>query len=190
MVRIFILLNFLFLVPFSVYAEPQVTTDVSYYTISGQTTSDLRKQMSAKGPRDPNSGIQVWAKTNWKVQWSVQYNERTNGCQVRGVQTKVILNFVYPQWVDRNRASPTVRAEWDKFYKALVDHEAKHAKHGLYAAHQIEKHLMPLQTRGKCGKFKKSVNERAKGIVRNYANMDVTLDQKTDNGRNEGVVLP
>jgi len=181
---------FIVFIAASAHAAPVINESTTYYDISGQTINTLREQMSAKGPRDPNSGVQVWGKTEWYVNWKINYKPVGVGCKIDTVAVELLIKFTYPKWLNRANAHPQVKAQWDRFYKALVAHEAIHARNGIGAANQLEEELPKLYSRNDCNRFKQEVNNRAGQIVRSYANADILFDQRTNNGRNEGVTLP
>lgn len=174
-----------------VNAEPVISQSTQYYSIVGSSVDQLRAEMSSKGPLDPNSGRQVWAKTKWYVNWRLDYTPiGEKGCAVSAAHVTLKIEFLYPQWMNRDNAGPQLRAQWDRFFQSLVAHENMHARHGIAAAQQLQSELPKLYSRTDCQRLKDEAGQRGRDIVRNYSNADIRLDQRTDNGRKDGVTLP
>ena len=137
-------------------AKPKITVTTEYYTVTGSTIEELRKQMTAKGPKG------FWAYAEWRVNWSAQ-------CVVN-----LRITYTYPRWTNREKASPKLRAHWDKFIANLITHEKGHGTHGRNAAAEIDK--------TRC--MKDPV-----GIARRWSNQDIIYDKKTSHGATQGAVF-
>jgi predicted secreted Zn-dependent protease len=170
-------------------AQPNVVKNIEYYDVSGSDTPTIRKQMDTKGPKDRNSGRQVWAHTHWHIKWKFNYSAKNLNCLITSVRTDVTINFVVPRWVDRGDASDYVKNKWTSFFTALKKHEQKHAMHGIQAAREIEATIPKLPKRRLCQQIKEDAQSKAREIVKKYSDMDIKYDAETKHGRIEGVVF-
>jgi predicted secreted Zn-dependent protease len=177
------------LVSTSTMAEPTVRKFIEYYDVRGWDAAFIHNEMDAKGPRDRNSGNRVWAHTDWYVTWKFKYAEEPLSCKINHVETDVKINFVVPRWVERDKAPQSVKDKWDAFYAILQKHEQKHAMHGVSAAREIETSILTLPAKRTCKQAKEAAHALAKSITDKYAAMDIAYDNKTDNGRTEGIVF-
>jgi len=180
----------IFLITFNAYAEPIVHIKTNYYAINGQTSRELRREMSTKGPHFDNTRTRYAATTQWWVNWDVSYTSNDYGCSINTVQTQVAIEFVYPRWTNKTNARPNIQEKWERFYQALVAHEQTHANHGISAAKQIENQLARLSSSNQCANLRREVNNRAQQIIHHYQNEDIQFDKRTRHGLNEGVRLP
>lgn len=102
-------------------AKPKITVTTEYYTVTGSTIEELRKQMTEKGPNG------FWGYAEWRVNWS-------STCQVH-----LRITYTYPRWANRDKASPKLRSRWDKYIANLITHEKRHGTHGRNAAAEIDR---------------------------------------------------
>jgi len=176
----------------NIYAEPVINISTQYYDISGQSHSELLREMARKGPSSGNK--RYWAVTRWYVHYSFNFQPSASGCSVSTVQTHVNIEFIYPRWIDRAKwgssTSQNMRRQWDRMCQALVAHEETHASHGIAAARQIEFDLQKLSNRTNCHTLRRDFENRAQRIIQHYKNADIQFDRRTHHGRNEGVHLP
>jgi len=175
----------------NIYAEPVINISTQYYDISGQTNSELLREMARKGPYSGRK--RYWAITRWYVNYNFNFQPSEFGCSINTVQTNVNIEFIYPRWVDRARwghARQNMGRQWDRMYQALVAHEETHASHGIAAARQIESELQKLSSRNNCHSLRRDFENRAQRIIQHYRNADIQFDRRTHHGRNEGVHLP
>jgi predicted secreted Zn-dependent protease len=137
-------------------AKPKVTVTTEYYTVTGSTIEELRQQMTDKGPKG------FWGYAEWRVNWS-------STCNVN-----LRITYTYPRWANREKASPKLRARWDRFIANLITHEKGHGTHGRNAAAEIDKTA--------CAKD-------PVGIAKRWSNQDVIYDRKTNHGETQGAVF-
>ncbi len=138
-------------------AKPRIVVKTKYYTITGMTSRELQAEMERNGPGGH------WAYTGWYVSW-------TADCMVT-----VTIDYELPEWTDRDRAAPGLRASWDRMFEALTIHEQQHARHGIEAAIEIED--------SECAGNPETITQK-------WARQDKIFDAETDHGKNRGVVLP
>jgi predicted secreted Zn-dependent protease len=137
-------------------AKPKVTVSTEYYTVTGSSIEELRQQMTAKGPKG------FWGYAEWRVNWSAK-------CLVN-----LRITYTIPRWADRDKASPKLRARWDRFIANLITHEKGHGTNGRNAAAEIDKTA--------CAKD-------PVGIAKRWSHQDVIYDEKTNHGATQGAVF-
>jgi len=180
----------------SVYAAPKYTgkvyTDqtITYYDISGLTSHTLRRQMEKNGPRSKALGARRYALTQWQIYPRVEYLDTPYGCEVGNVEIDLSIEYIYPNWVNRDNAHPQVIRRWDGFYRALLEYEEIHAQNGMEAARELAERLLHMFARRTCEGLENEVNSRIVQILQEYINYGNNLDRRTDHGKAKGVWLP
>ena len=97
------------------HAQPEESMTVRYYAVKGVTVNELIRSLNRSRPKGS------WAYTSWRV--------TRPGCR-----TTLVIQQTLPRWQDRGRASKGVQKKWDRFYAALLAHEAEHVRFARNAA--------------------------------------------------------
>lgn len=137
-------------------SEPSVRVIKKYYNVQGVTSKQLIAEMKRKGPKG------FWAYAKWWVSWR-------GNCRI-----SLKVTYTFPRWVNKDQAPKHLRTSWNQMIKQLWKHERGHGRHGVNAAHEIEK--------SRCSDPKK--------IITKWAAQDKSYDLRTRHGRTQGVRLP
>lgn len=155
-------------------------TEVSSYSVSGETFAEVLSRLKEEGPKD-QYGIARYAVTKWSLRWGV--NREENKPEV-SKSIKVVL----PDWRDKATASKEMQKEWNRFYQAIVSHEQQHAHRASQTARTIESEIQRLLD-SKPKVSLEEINRVANKFIRENQEWDLEFDKKTRHGREEGVVL-
>lgn len=172
----------------SVHARPSISVKHSFYSVSGNTSRDLRAQMNKAGP-GAESILGGDARTKWEVKWSYGLVQIPGGCRINNATTSVHVTYVMPRWTNPADGSPELRAKWDKFVKALQKHEDGHKDHGIHAAQEIEAEITRLRPLRSCADMQRAVNTTANRILEKYRKEDQYYDVFTIHGMTQGAVF-
>jgi predicted secreted Zn-dependent protease len=143
------------LTPLAAQAQPSESMNVSYYGVKGVTVNELIRNLNR------HRGAGSWAYTTWRV--------TRPGCS-----TTLVIRQTLPRWLDRARATARVQKKWDRFYAALLAHEAEHvqiARNAAAAADAL------------------SCSAEYAQVVRKWMATERTLDQRTRHGIRSGATL-
>ena len=160
-----------------------------FYTITGATTEDLRKQVfQVAGPIDPATGERFTAYTRWRVNWVLNPQQQGDRCVpvnpvISGSATKTM-----PSWNGFTDSLP-LKLQWKQFYKALDAHEDGHVAHGRNAYQEIQQTL-PSLSAPSCAELLNLADPRGADIMRKWANADREYDQRTNHGATQGAIFP
>ena len=143
------------LLPAAALAQPVESMSVSYYAVKGVTVNELVRSLN----RHRAGGS--WAYTSWRV--------TRPGCSI-----KLVIRQTLPKWVDRNRASSTVQKKWNRFYAALLAHEAQHVQIARSAAAAADV---------------LSCSADYTRVVRQWAASERAFDERTQHGIKTGASL-
>lgn len=170
-------------------AEPVVSIQRSYYTVSGKTENDIRADINAKTPVSEN-GRKFDAHTKWHVRWNFWWHKSSTACKITRVETKVDIQQILPKLVEDISLPETLSRKWRAYLQALIGHEDGHKSIGLSAAKEIEERLRGMAPGLTCKELESEANATAKGIIVKYARQEKEYDRRTRHGMNEGAVFP
>lgn len=179
-------------------ARPLVQTVYDYYSIKGNTRQALRWQMRLLGPKG-RWNQSFYAYTRWQVDWQYQLQAEKNvsgRCTLQTLTVSVMIRIRLPQWQEESAGkalttaagdNPALRADWQTFYTALLQHEQQHRQHGIEAAQDLERALWQLPPAADCQRFVELIDERARTVIAGYRQRDKEFDRQTQHGALAGV---
>lgn len=127
-----------------VYAKVIVKERTIYYPVNGKNGNELTESMLKGGKRNINLHHAIAAtSTNYEIgDAEIEIDNRR--CRVKKIDVIVEIKYVFPKWNGSSRATPELRAAWNKFYKELVRHEKTHGKIAKEGAKQLERELQRI----------------------------------------------
>ncbi len=167
-----------------------VSVHYNYYPIRGMSATELRSQMTQKGPLDTGEGRRYDANTAWKIRWSYRYRSVGQQCAIASVNTRVDITFTLPQWQPEPRAGRSLVAEWNQYLAALQIHEDGHKNHGVAAGQEVMNTLSHFPAAASCQALGAAANTAAQKIVQRYNQKDIEYDRLTQHGFIQGAVFP
>ncbi len=171
-------------------AEPKVTVKREYYTISGKTVADLRREMDHKGILEEN-GRHNDAYTSWEVSWRFNYQPNAERrCAITSVSTRVEVKYWFPRWENPKDAAQDVRDRWEGYMSALLAHEDEHKNFGISAAHDIEAAILRMAPAPDCAILTQEANALGDNILDQYTAVEIEFDRNTNHGINQGAHFP
>ncbi|UOM36410.1 DUF922 domain-containing protein [Acuticoccus sp. I52.16.1] len=110
-------------------STPPTDVRISTYKVSGNSLSSLERSLSVHGPTVPGTQGRAFAAVETTFLHNFEPVEAGGRCRYSrngrvGIRSDVIL----PEWRQRDRASPDLRAKWDVISQYAVIHEAGHIK--------------------------------------------------------------
>jgi len=119
--------------------EPPTDVSVKTYKVTGTTLSSLERSLSVHGPVVPGLDGRAFAAVETSFMHSFDAKQSGGSCRFKrggrvGLRSEVIL----PDWRQRDRASPELRAKWDIISQYAVIHEAGHIKISQKYARELE----------------------------------------------------
>jgi predicted secreted Zn-dependent protease len=167
------------------YAEPVVSVKTTYYKVTGSTPNAIRKDMNKK-----RSG-KYDAYTNWNVTWRFNTAKNKNkDCEIKDIKVALDIKFILPQWKADRSVGDDLKEHWNNYYTALIDHENQHKDIAIEMAHEIEEVLNELGATKDCNYLKKTANDTANKVLKDYKRKQNDFDKDTNHGINDGAVFP
>lgn len=167
-----------------------VSVSYRYYPITGNTASELRSQMSQRGPIDKHEGRRYDANTRWVVRWSYRYAHTGNQCKIRSANTTVAITFTMPQWKSSSNVERSLVSDWRAYLASLYLHEEGHKLSGVNAGQDISQALNQLPAYSSCKGLESAIQSTAQSIIKQYNQKDIDYDQVTRHGYTQGAVFP
>lgn len=169
----------LVLFPLMVCGQSSFTWTTNFYTVTGASFREIRQSIDRSRPwKDPFDGI-----THWNVEWRCQLNPSPSGCSASGFTTQTKIVTTLPRWTPPIGVAPEVKAQWTRFFVALVQHETGHARIGRAASVKVDETIRQVGTQPDCEAVKREINERAERVLAEHRRQDVEYDRRTDHGR-------
>ena len=145
--------------------------------LSGSSLSELGAQMSAQGPVDRDGQRH----DGWTY-GDVSYQFNVGACRPERTETSIDLIVVLPDLASRDRLSASDKADWDRYFAALVAHEAQHVAIIERGAEWIGEAMRAASSCDAAIAAGAQANARLQAAHKAY-------DGRTDHGRLEGASL-
>lgn len=172
------------------YADPEVAVQQITYPVVGQTAAQIRRSLDRNTPVSHDGGTSD-AYTRWDIDWRMHWFESSRGtCRPTAVTTRVRIRMTLPELQDTDSLPPALIDRWERYRRALMDHEAGHADIGIAAARAIEARLMQMGDQATCSQLADAANRMAREIIDRHARMERQYDRDTRFGRRNGAVFP
>ena len=168
-------------------AAQHVSCKTNYYAVTGGDLREIHQSFRASRPwreTEAHDGFTVW-----NVSW--RFNTIYNGslCRLTTFSTTTTINITLPRWVAPTNAADSLKAEWDRYIRALGQHEYGHAQLALMAAAEIQKRAREVTDDPSCDGLKQRVSSLCEGVLQKYKDLDTSYDQRTNHGMNDGARL-
>ena len=181
-------LAFLLDVVFALGTSAQQTViTTNYYVVTGTTLREIQASLAAARPtktRSAQDGLTVW-----QVDWHFNTFTSGAGCRLTTFNTSAKITITLPRWMGSTNASPELKTEWQRYLRALAQHEYGHAQNGLAAVREIQERLGQVGEDSNCEALRLRVNVLCQSIVGKYKEADRAYDQRTGHGATEGARL-
>ncbi len=177
----------LLLTSLNVFASVNESIEYKYYVISPRTANEIKPELMRHSPIRQGSGS-FNGHTDWYVNWKYQTTPSPQGCLLQNSQVSVRVVYILPALSEYVTDAQTIEI-FNKFNKALTQHELNHGNHGLLAAREIDEAFKGAQAQRNCRQMSRMLNGIGNSIVRKYAQKDSEYDRVTSNGFTEGAVI-
>ncbi|WP_339138765.1 MAG: DUF922 domain-containing protein [Candidatus Electrothrix sp. GW3-4] len=160
-----------------------------YYRVSGSTAREIRNDLDRKTPVN-EKGKKYDAYTTWLVHWKYHWNASEDQCRITQVSTTVDVQYILPKL---KRSAPLPKAlvnKWERYLRALLQHENGHKDIGVRAANEIEEKIRNMKPRRTCQQLELDANRLGHKVLDKYLIIEDEFDRTTNHGGNDGAIFP
>ena len=153
----------LFAVPPVVVPEPVVREHIAYYEITGSREEDLVREMSRKGPKNPDG--KYWAVTDAHVSWSYDVRLQGGACVVVKPSVLVSIVITLPSWKPPAGIDAKIVAKWNRMLDALKKHEEEHAQFSRDTGDALTSLMREHASDTTCARLDATLGARGRAIL-------------------------
>jgi predicted secreted Zn-dependent protease len=175
------------LFPVLALAQNTVQWKTNYYTVTGSNLREIRHSMDRSRPRKDGQAFD--GLTAWQIQWQMNLMSNRGECRCASFTTRTSITMTLPRWAAPTNAPATVRSAWQRYIRALEQHEVGHGQFALAAAAEMHKRIKDAGTDPSCEDLRNTVNGMARAVMEEFRQKEREYDQRTEHGVKQGVVL-
>jgi predicted secreted Zn-dependent protease len=138
--------------------ETIIHKSVTYFSISGDTPSDIDREMLRRGPLSRHTGRRHPGATQIKFNGSATFVAKEGRCVIGGAKVSLSTKLILPRWKNRRRATSEMALIWDTLASDIKRHEERHAEIARTHARQLERTILGLSSAKNCATLKARVN--------------------------------
>ena len=177
--------------PAAVASQPGLHQNIlapSYYTVYGNTTDQVRRQIAACSPAN-SGGERFAASTDYALNWAFDFASGDDGlCRVTAASVALNVSVVYPSWQPSSGAAAGLDASWRKFITSLSAHENGHVQINQAGAAQLLAGLQGFPATS-CDTIVAQVTAKATADIQAINQSNDRYDSNTGHGATQGAVL-
>ena len=149
---------------------------VGYYTVEGQTFSQLDRQISLHGPNVSGVG-RALAATNILMVPDVRFSRANKTCVVTHARINVKAKVTLPRHANIERTEQKLRAAWNNLEEYARLHEAIHVAIADKYALKVEKAIRAIKPRKDCKTMRAKVLEVSTKILADHEREQLRFDK-------------
>lgn len=168
-------------------AEVQESIDYLYYEIAdpAETGKSLKHSLDAATPV-VKQGVKRHGETRWLMRWHTWTEMDEGSCKISRVKVDLNATVLLPEMVSKK---PEVQQTFNRYVEVLQEHLLLHYMVAIKAANQIELDITNLPPAADCDSLEQQADALANAIVKETRVTEQGLDDMTDYGAKQGVVL-
>lgn len=164
-------------------SEVSENLSYQYYQVNAREGEPLILQMLAVSPVLENGCIYV-ANTAWNVQWQFDWKANDHGeCEITDSSTRLDVVITLPELQGGNERQ---KEAFDRYHKALRQHELNHYRIAAEAARKIDTDLKNLPGMKSCKTLEAYANGVSRRTMESYNKKSRKYDLDTNHGQSEG----
>ena len=156
------------------------------YVVRARPGESLRAALHAATPVVVG-GQRFHGYTRWNVRWTFRsWREASGRCAITEVTTRLHTEVQLPEL---RAASPEQQAAFDRYLRALSDHEQGHVQIGRDAAQAIDQGIRQMPAAPDCATLEREANALGRRLLQDHGAREKQYDQRTRHGATQGARL-
>jgi predicted secreted Zn-dependent protease len=168
-------------------AQGTVVRKTNYYAMTGSSIRHIHESLRQTRPWKDKSTHD--GSTEWRIQWRANFNVEDGVCHCSSFDTTTTITITLPRWVVPTNTPVAVRAAWQQYLTALMQHEAGHADFALAAAAEMHKRIKEIESDADCAALKTRVHSECQAIIDSHRAREKEYDERTKHGATQGATL-
>lgn len=168
---------------------PKVNESVDYRDVGGATEDELVASLKSVATAD-EKGHRFAGDTHWQLRWNFRVESAGDDCRVASIATEVDIHTTLIRWNPPRNAKPALVKKWNAFADALRKHEDGHRDIAVAAAREVDDRVGKVPSASDCTKLKRTLEQTADGVVKDYREKEHSYDVTTMHGRAQGATFP
>lgn len=161
---------------------------VERYRVPGKDLAALRAALASEVVSDAAGGSHGRTRSDISIAYSPRPVQ--GGCVAQAPALEITITTTLPEWAPApGVADPALLARWQSMAAALQRHEARHREHALAAVRDLQATLAGLGVQPDCHALRRAVDQAFLRVRLKAEFRDARFDERTGNGRLDGVVL-
>ena len=159
-------------------------TAMSYYTVYGNTPTEIYNQVLGCGPLFSN-GVRYGAATSYHFNWKFDTTMDQSGtsCSLSNIRVAARSDVLMPSWQRPANANTKASSYWSLMSTKLLDHELGHADLSNLYAQNLYDQLVSLPAASSCSVVRSTANDIGQRVRNDTQTAQLGYDQATDHGR-------
>jgi len=161
---------------------------IETYDVSGDSARQLRADLNH---RRPSTGAGRFdAVTQWQVDWQLSVQAERGGCRITDplVDLKIVMKL--PRLAPARAVPAELERHWQRYVRALREHEDGHAAIGEAAAREVAGQLLRQPTAANCQAARRAADKAAQAVIAEHRLKDPDYDRRTEHGARQGARFP
>ncbi|SRR6266540_357820 len=168
-------------------AQSKLVWRTNYYSITGASLRDIRRSMDQSRPWKEPANLS--ALTEWRIDWRFELTPAESGCRCSSFTTTITITNTLPRWTPPAETPEELKSAWNRFIKALGEHEDGHSRLALAAVADLHKRIKELGPAPDCNGLRKRINDLAGRVIEENRQREKDYDRRTRHGATQGVAL-
>lgn len=173
--------------------EPVQNTEIfektETYKVYGTDEKSIRTSITKTTPCIQENEV-FDASTTWYVEWFFKWQYANGLYHITEANSNVEIKLIMPEWVDKEKAHPKIRTKWERYFKALSEHEYGHRNIAIEAAKGVNMAIIAIKPCPTSQALEISADAAANRVLERYRTQEKEYDRKTDHGKKTGAVFP
>ncbi len=153
-----------------------VSKSYSYFSIGGNTLSEIEKELNRHGPKVQSTGKRHPGATTMEFTTKLTLAEGRR-CSVENVHVTVKARINLPRWRARGSANEQTAVVWDTLSSDIKRHEESHVIIAKNHARQIEQALKALGSFDDCSQLRARASEVSEQILARHDKAQERFDR-------------
>lgn len=149
---------------------------VDYYAVSGETFTEVDRQISLHGPEVTGVG-KALASTGLQMLRKVKYTLVPQGCEATNARVNVKARVTLPRHTNASRLKAELATAWNSLEEYARVHEAVHLAIADQYALKMEAAIMALPPQANCVEMREEVKETFDRLYEQHYQEQLAFDE-------------